>query len=44
MNKNKKQWYPAVAKANIGAKRKSTKPKVAASGNKTSHHDQEKRD
>jgi len=43
MNKNKKQWYPMVAKANIGAKRKSTKPKVAASGNKSSH-DQEKRD
>jgi hypothetical protein len=30
MNNNKKNWYPAVAKANIGAKRKSDKPKVAA--------------
>jgi hypothetical protein len=30
MNNNKKNWYPAVAKANIGAKRKSTKAKVAA--------------
>jgi len=43
MNKNKKRWYPEVAKANIGAKRKSTKPKVAAGGNK-SNYDQEKRD
>ena len=30
MNNNKKNWYPAVAKANIGAKRKSEKAKVAA--------------
>lgn len=30
MNKNKKMWYPKVAEANKGAKRKSTKAKVAA--------------